>query len=742
MIPTWSRHAVAVLAALTVAACGGGGSSPPPPDLILRGTVPAAAGTPVELLRLDASGTPTGTPLAATAVTFGRFEFNLTDLGVQPGADLAVRAVPASGPPLRALAAATSVDVGAGTEACVRWLLQAIAASPGASLAGLTATEAFGIQASAYALGLLDAAAGSPTEGAIEALRGRLAASTRFGDALAMALDPATALAGPGDLLDLVPLVAGNRWVYSSNQAPASQRFTSDVRGTVDPNRFEIVTDGSTESYVRLPDGVFTANAGLAAGLDDEIATLIGELPVVDFPPVPGRERTVRSGRGLALSDQDGDGRPESLDFSVVRREGGVVTTTLALADGAAARGLSIQDTVTVTVRVSTGSTLSVTAVGLTTFVPGIGPAWESITATAVLDGIPILGESETQQLTAWFKAPAEVSLVHRGVTYDPARGVAYATIPADGPPSLANRVVTIDLATRTVTTASPPLGTGAEPELVTLAGDGQSVFVSLAGTAQIAQLGLPSLSPVQPPFPLNAAGDVNTPWRATSLATTPQRPDVLAVSLAGPFGEAQGVGLYRAGQRLPDRAGCAFGTSGTTCRIGFGADGRLFAVDDNTSRNTLTRWFVDATSGATLELSANAPDLASPAPAGTRAGLGALEPGWVSGALLTPAGEFYDAGTLLRLAASPPNATSCIALSRPASFACRDTLLAGEFGLSELLADLATQRTLGAFRAGELKSTRARLIDLGRGRIGVSDAASDAATAFDRLLVIEGGPY
>lgn len=728
-----------VLAALSLAGCGGGGGggeSPPPPEpVVVGGTVAAPNGSTVELLRADGAAVPK-TALATTTVILGRYRFDLTALGLKPASDLMLRATSGDGVAVRALAASTQVDVAAGTEGFVQWLQQRIAATTGASLSGLTAVEAAGLQGSAHVLALLeDPAASGGTAAAIDAQRERLARHPRFAGALATALSPSTALAGPGDLLDLVPLVDGWRWAYrsaGSGGAPAVLS-TADVRATATAGRFEVLhSDGLPETYLQRPDALVLDSAAALAD-DPEIGALIGEFPVLDFPPVPGRERTIKAGRGLTLADQDGDGRAESMDFSIVRREGGATTTTLSLADGTTARAIEIADHAAITVRFSTGPVAELSVSTLTQFAPGIGPVWESITSTGTVDGQIVLSQTEVMELTSWFKPAVAMALPHRRVLFDAARGVAYASVPT-GSGAQADRVVVIDLATRTVTLASPSLGAGADPDLLALGGDGQSLWVSLAGTGALARLALPSLAVIEQ-FALAEAGDLHSPWRAASLATTSAWPDGVAVALFDVNRASQGVGLYLGGLRLPQRAGCVWAAWGDTCRVSFEPGAwRLFALDDNTTRNTLASFSVDPTLGATPIAWVESPDLARP-------GNGLAELGRIGQSLLAPDGSFYDSGSLQRVLA-PAGGAGCIALARSPWFACRDGVVAGDFVLSELMTAGPSQSRVATMRVPGLVADRARLVDLGRGRIGVSDAAAPSATTFDRLLLIEGGPF
>lgn len=729
-----------VLAVLSLAGCGGGGGggeSPPPPEpVVVSGTVAAQNGGTVELLRADGAAAPQAV-LASTTVVLGRYRFDLTALGLKPASDLMLRATSADGVPVRALAASTQVDVAAGTEGFVQWLQQRIAATAGASLSGLTALEAAGLQGSAHVLALLeDTGASIGTSSAIDAQRERLARHPRFGGALAAALSPSTALAGPGDLLDLVPLADGWRWVYRSGGsvgAPAALS-TADVRATATAGRFEVLhSDGPPETYLQRPDALVLDGAASLAD-DAEIGALIGEYPVLDFPPVPGRERTVKSGRGLALADQDGDGQPESMDFSIVRREGGAATTTLSLADGTTARAIEITDRAAITVRYSSGPVADLSVSAMTRFTPGIGPVWESVTSTGTIDGQIILNETEALALTSWFEPAVAITLPHRRVLFDAARGVAYASVPT-GSAVQADRVVAIDLATRSVILASPSLGAGGDPDLLALGGDGQSLWVSLAGTGALARLALPSLALIEQ-FPLTQVGDLHAPWRAASLATTSAWPDGVAVALYDVNRASQGVGLYRAGLRLPQSAGCVWATWGDTCRVSFEPGSmRLFALDDNTTRNTLASFGIDPVLGATQIAWVESTDLARP-------GNGLAELGWVgTDLLLAPDGSLYRGGTLQRVIA-PAGGAGCIALTRNPWFACREGVVAGEFALRELMTAGSTQSLVSTLRVPGGVADQARLVDLGSGRIGVSDVSSAGASAFDRLWLIEGGPY
>jgi hypothetical protein len=743
----WS--AVLAAAVLSVTACGGGGGGSPPAGapaqdaVVVAGKAAAPDGTVVDLTRASAAAEP-GAVIASTTVRQGLYRFDLTALGEAPGAGLMLRMSPAGGPVQRAFAAAAQVDLGVGTEAFVQAVRQRIDASPGASAAGLTATEAAGLQGTAHVLALLeDPGPGVGTQAAIDTARARMVDDARFRGAIDAALNPSVSLDGPGDLLDLVPLAVGNRWAYESSDGQRTTQAGRQVRVAGDDGLVEIAgDDGSVERYVRRGDGLYVAPDPQAA--DDPILAQIGAYPAIDFPPVPGRERTVKSAAGATVPDQDGDGRPESMDFVLTRREG-VVTSTLPSTAPMPRRAVEITDTVSLTLRLSGGIVVIASAASTTAFVPRVGPATESTVFSTSASGpgtSPVTSsQSERLTLTGWFKAPVAVPVPHRRAVFDAARGVAYASVPT-GAGTHADRVVTVDPKTRSVTAVSAPFATGADPDLLAIGGDGRSLFVSLRGTGAVARLALPSLALLQV-FDLAQAGDLHAPWRAASLATSPALPDAVAVSLSDALGATEGIGLYSGGVRLPNRGGCAAATSGDTCRIVFspGLPTRLFALDDNTTRNTLVRHTVSGAAGLFAEASGNAPDIV-PTDSVGRFWNGLSEPGWLPSRMLAPDGAIYDDGSLQRLGGPAPDAAGCIALTRAAWFGCRDRLLTRDIVLRELMADSVTQRPIARYTVPGLVSRSARLVDLGPGLIGISDAPSDAAAVFDRLLLIEGGPF
>lgn len=132
-------------------------------------------------------------------------------------------------------------------------------------------------------------------------------------------------------------------------------------------------------------------------------------------------------------------------------------------------------------------------------------------------------GTSSTAAFTTY------VPLTTNDLIYDPTRSVLWASIPSSAGPSLGNSVISIDPYSGAM---GSPIWVGSEPNLLSLSGDGTTLWVSLDGSPALRKIDLTNriLTPVQPYFPGGWGGS----FYAGGLAVMPGTTSTIAVYAGG----------------------------------------------------------------------------------------------------------------------------------------------------------------------------------------------------------------
>jgi FG-GAP-like repeat len=445
---------------LTLAACGGddGGSPPPPPSpaqIIVSGTVQAPAGqvalftkprlwerigalvfpeavaalsgvspvldgTPVQLVRIDDAGN-VAAALASTAVSAGRYSFNLTSLGLNPSSNLLVQVVNSvTGAQMRAFVTGPTVDLDPISETAIRLVLERIALTPGTTLNQFTVTELRDIAGATNQLAVVKRlGAGLNIESTVSAIKTAVSSETGLTGFIVAASGPGETTEGPGDIGNYFPLTQGKTWQFQGTHSETGQptvQFsnTMTVNGTK-PVGAVITTilaesnplnSGVAEEVYYLKDSRGILNYG-NTDLGPLSPKLIPYREIL-FPLHLGVTSEVVNKKSLNYGqDLDSDGKNETADvLSEVTVE---AFEDVTVPKGTFANAAIVVHKTTITVFSSAGLG-SVKVVGIQTvwFAPGVGP----IKRTVLLQqDSQFLESSEEELIDHYFKnfGPAQL---------------------------------------------------------------------------------------------------------------------------------------------------------------------------------------------------------------------------------------------------------------------------------------------------------------------------------------------
>ena len=233
----------------------------------LVGVVTAPSGLLVELVSLNAEGVVDGIVATTTTDSSGQYSFNLSQLGMTPGTDLAVQVTLLSGESLTAIVTSLDVDITLESETVYQELL--VQADAGVPIENFTLAE---IDALVDGLRTVSTNSGTNVETDISASLGMLATLLDGADVLTDFVDDAAA---PGQLEPSRIQALTNTPVNSAPEAveatfntfvdiaiTAGQLVGNDLDN--DPVTFSLVSNVSNGVLALNPDGSFdyTPNSG------------------------------------------------------------------------------------------------------------------------------------------------------------------------------------------------------------------------------------------------------------------------------------------------------------------------------------------------------------------------------------------------------------------------------------------------------------------------------------------------
>ena len=351
----------------------------------ISGLSPVPDGTPVQLARLNATGTSV-TVLSTTTTSGGRYSFNLTSVGVQFSSDLIVQVTGTTGKMLRAFVTNATVDVDPGSEATVRLVLQQIASTSGATISNFTLVEVNELCAAVRVLVLVkQIVGGADVDTTVTTVIVAVSAQPSIMVFISAAVTPGQTTITPGDVGNYFPFAQGTTWNFQGTHTVAGQP-TVNFQNTLKINGTHLVNGITTTvrsesnpdaSGTPVDDYVTEDTTGITNYGNNDPTDLITPQIVpyqeVQFPLQAGASFTVTKVGINTGQDLDGDGKPETAVLTQVVTV--VDFETVTVAAGTFSNAAQIKSEVTAVVTLSkTGSTITKVEIETMWVAPGVGP--------------------------------------------------------------------------------------------------------------------------------------------------------------------------------------------------------------------------------------------------------------------------------------------------------------------------------------------------------------------------------
>ena len=351
----------------------------------LSGLSVAADGTEVRLARIDERGNIAAT-LASTAVSKGRYSFDLASLGVSPSSNLVVRvANSGTGAQMRAFVTGSTVDLDPVSEAAVRLALDQIKLVPGMTLNQFTIRELADLTGGVGQLAALkQLTAGLNIETTVTAIKTAAANEAGLQTFLIAAAGPGETPEGPGDIGNFFPLTQSSTWEFQGAHSvggalPTNFSNTMAVKGPIQLPGVNATVVSESNSSASGPEDVYYVkdSRGImnhGTNRPDPLTSNLVPYREIVFPLNPGETRQLITRTGVTYAqDLDGDGRLETAnvisEFTVEKFED--VTVPL----GSFTNTAKVIHKTILTVISSAGfGSVTVTGTQTTWFAPGVGP--------------------------------------------------------------------------------------------------------------------------------------------------------------------------------------------------------------------------------------------------------------------------------------------------------------------------------------------------------------------------------
>jgi len=393
---------------------------------------------------------------------------------------------------------------------------------------------------------------------------------------------------------NLFPLAVNDRWTYRELSASGQQNGTLvrtvEALGAALNVRETDSTGNYTSTFTKTAEGI--SETTLDSTLPATIQSIVGPILLYAEPLYPAGAQRIHRRAGAFGSDLNNDGVQEGFRFEYKQ----VFRGFESLAFGAKSVEVAHFTNTTALTILPSDSRLSPFAVTITEdtyFAANFGMV-KSVSSAVDGDGavvqpsLTLLLETAQVGGLSWADFLATEGIVvtlpltHKAVVYDARQKVYYATIPA-GAANHPNSIAIIDATTAKVTYVALP---AMDPSALALASDGNSLYVGLNGTAEVARLALPQLNELgRVALPRHSIS--NAPNVAEVIAPSPAEAGTIAVSLAQPtlLLRHDGVILVRNQVIQPKRTPSSSGNN----RIVFSADAaRIYGYDNELSSSAL----------------------------------------------------------------------------------------------------------------------------------------------------------
>ncbi len=353
----------------------------------LSGTSSVSDGTTVELIRVNNAGASIAV-LATTAVSNGRYSFDLTSLGLSFSSDLIVQVRnPVSGARMRAFAVSDNVNIDPVSEAVVRVVLEKIAGSPQSGLGNFTSKEISDLIAAADILTSVQrASAGLDLENAVSQVKAIVTAHPGLA-AFMISAAAAGEAEGAGDVGEYFPAEVGNVWKYQVTQTGSSPYTdTIQITGTKNIGGVETLVflesnslnSGNPQEYYYVKTAGSLIFYG-SADSSDKITPQIVPYDTLRFPLRLGSTFQQIHKTGLNFGqDVDGDGAPDLFSVDTAVAVKGIESVTVPA--GTFANCIRVEVTLTMTVTLSSnGRSTSQSSLDTTWYAPSVGEVKEVV---------------------------------------------------------------------------------------------------------------------------------------------------------------------------------------------------------------------------------------------------------------------------------------------------------------------------------------------------------------------------
>jgi hypothetical protein len=422
----------------------------PTANALIPGLSIVPDGTTVELASINDTGALVST-LSTTTVSGGTYSFDFTKLKLSFSSNLIVRVQNAnSGIQMRAFVGIGVTNINPVSEAAVTLVLDTINANPGISLPNFTPQEQNDITASIDLFSTVNnLGSGVDINSTVILVKNAILANSGIMSFITAASVSGQTTSGPGDIGNYMPVSTGNTWILQDQTTPSSGSQTSytetdSFMGTTIFNgtAMSVLTVTTTGQSATTIQNYFVKNSTgyFEYGDDDPTDLLLPQIsPITQliFPIQPGRTFGQINKKGLNYGqDLDGDGIPETFDFSYSSTYIGFETTTVLA--GTFPNSIKITTNITETITLSkTKQQVIVTLSQDLWLAPGIGPVNSISTTQGKSNDIVYSSEVDTSELTSFYKTATFGPAANYMVGSSPA-GLATGDFNGDGVADLA----------------------------------------------------------------------------------------------------------------------------------------------------------------------------------------------------------------------------------------------------------------------------------------------------------------
>jgi hypothetical protein len=360
----------------------------------LSGVVVVPDGTIVQLARFI-NGTNVSV-ISTTTTSQGRYSFDLTALGLQPANDLVVRVTGSNGTQMRAFVVGNIADINPVSEAACEIIIQAVG---GGSLANLTLQEISDLSGAVWLISITENIGNALTvDQAVNLVKSAVGGNNTVTAFLAAAAQPGQTTEGTSDIGSLFPFEQGNIWRYrgtksflGSGNYDTTVLISGQGPGPVTGVNSTIFSETNSQGENRAEQSYSIKDSSgiVSHGSDDPNDNIFRQLvpfQAVHFPLTPGTTTVLARRTGLNWgSDEDGDGRNETFDVTLLQTVLAVESVTVPA--GTFANSVRVEFKAVFLVHCTRGRQVTVSQTNTDWHAPGAGTVKEVISVQTEIGG-------------------------------------------------------------------------------------------------------------------------------------------------------------------------------------------------------------------------------------------------------------------------------------------------------------------------------------------------------------------